>query len=416
MARPAHASDETVVFIECSTDDGSLSKGSGVLVSGQGHVLTARHVVPEGSTCRASVGNNSLQLRGIQPSFAAQQMDEDFDAILLEFGTSEGESFEFAQVCPVTEALKGRDLIAKGFHANSFGGPSSTDGILSSSQIDFGGMIETTAMTVNGKSGGPVFLKDTGIIVGIVAGAEFTPLGIVSTYRVLSINAVLRDLDMLSIAQSCGGTGPSGDGDTGPTVQNQWMGHGDLQLAKDEIERGTSRLLRESYNAALGDFELAFEKGSQFIAPLGRGHAYRGQDLLEQAIGEYSLAIEAEPDLYLSYMFRGNAYSAQKRYQQATEDYSKVIELKPDHSDAYNNRGVIHALLRQYDRALEDFSEAIFMNDSVAAYFHNRGLTHQAMEEHGLGKQDFSRIYAVDPEASFANKPVIVECAAPDQC
>lgn len=199
----AHANDALVVYIECTAPDDVKTQGSGVLVSEQGHVLTARHVVPKGAKCRASIGNSTREMRGIRPSFESRKIDGDFDALLMEFGADANETFPYAPICALSNDLKEKEIIAKGFHSDSFGPPSSTNGILSNIKPNFNGIIETSAMTVNGKSGGPVFLKDTDTILGIVAGAKFTNTGVVSYYGMLTADGVLDDLDLLERRDDC---------------------------------------------------------------------------------------------------------------------------------------------------------------------------------------------------------------------
>lgn len=204
MPSPTLANDDLVVYIECAGKEGQTTQGSGVLVSENGHVLTARHVVPDGFECLASVGNSSLPKRGLRPSFQSNSINSKFDALVMEFGRNTGETFPFASLCTVTDNLKGSNIVAKGFHSGSFGAPSSTDGILSNTYIRPDGFVETTAMTINGKSGGPVFLQGTDNIVGIIAGAEFNVQGIVSSYSVLATNAVLGSVNLLTVAGECG--------------------------------------------------------------------------------------------------------------------------------------------------------------------------------------------------------------------
>jgi|GEM_PF-2986817 len=202
FATSAKANDALVVYIEC-TKDGVTSQGSGVLVSKDGHVLTARHVVPEGATCQASIGNNLIPKRGIRKSFKTHQIKSAFDATLMEFARNTGETFDFASVCSVTEALKGKEIIAKGFDEESYGAPDLNDGVLSNTAIDFNGMVQMTAEIINGKSGGPIFLKDTNTIVGIIAGAEFNAQGVVTSYKMLAIDPVLDHVDLLKLAANC---------------------------------------------------------------------------------------------------------------------------------------------------------------------------------------------------------------------
>ena len=42
------------------------------------------------------------------------------------------------------------------------------------------------------------------------------------------------------------------------------------------------------------------------------------------------------------------------QYEEAIEDYSKAIDLDPNHSNAYNNRGVVKHKLGNYEKAIED--------------------------------------------------------------
>jgi lysylphosphatidylglycerol synthetase-like protein (DUF2156 family) len=75
----------------------------------------------------------------------------------------------------VTE-LKGQPLLAAGFFldaADPNWRPSPRDGILSSVYPDANGIVQTTVPTTPGMNGGPVLLKDTGALLGIVAGAVF---------------------------------------------------------------------------------------------------------------------------------------------------------------------------------------------------------------------------------------------------
>lgn len=199
----AQANDKLVVYIECAAPDGSSSQGSGVLVSPDGHVLTARHVIGADSNCTASIGNNTREKRGIRPSYASRNIDDDFDIMVMEFGRDTEERFAFAPVCAMSGGLKGKEIVAKGFHKDSFGAPSTTEGVLSSTAINYDGIVETSAMTVSGKSGGPVFLKGTDNVLGIIAGAQFTAQGVVSYYGMLAADTVIKDLDMLQTPDAC---------------------------------------------------------------------------------------------------------------------------------------------------------------------------------------------------------------------
>ena len=76
-----------------------------------------------------------------------------------------------------------------------------------------------------------------------------------------------------------------------------------------------------------------------FIAYSNRGHTYGSQGNLEQAIEDYTRAIELEPNSPLAYSNRGVAYYEQGNLEQAIEDCTRAIELNPNNDQAYINRG-----------------------------------------------------------------------------
>ena len=51
-----------------------------------------------------------------------------------------------------------------------------------------------------------------------------------------------------------------------------------------------------------------------------------------------------------AYYNRGNAYASKGDFDQAIDDYTKAIELKPDLVDAYHNRGIAYDKQGDYDQ------------------------------------------------------------------
>ncbi len=56
-------------------------------------------------------------------------------------------------------------------------------------------------------------------------------------------------------------------------------------------------------------------------------------------------------------------------YQQAIKDFTKAIELKPDFALAYSSRGTTYGMLGNYKLAIEDFKVAARLGDAVAQDF-----------------------------------------------
>lgn len=190
--------DETIVYLEC-TAGGETSRGSGVIVSSEGHVLTARHVVPDGASCVGSIGiadPNSVNRMIVQPT------NLPVDVALLQFARQQ--DYTFAPYCPLEQWMVRRKIFVAGFPGKTqTGAPSYREGILSTVIPNAAGILETDGQTVSGMSGGPVFSKNLRGIVGIVIGAEFDNLGTVSFYGILPASRYARDLDLTAAEGAC---------------------------------------------------------------------------------------------------------------------------------------------------------------------------------------------------------------------
>jgi WD40 repeat protein/serine/threonine protein kinase/tetratricopeptide (TPR) repeat protein len=62
-------------------------------------------------------------------------------------------------------------------------------------------------------------------------------------------------------------------------------------------------------------------------------------------------------------------YVKLKQYNQALADFSKALQLDPNYADAYRHRGNTYRILQQYDEALADYQRAVqFDPGNVSAY------------------------------------------------
>lgn len=78
-----------------------------------------------------------------------------------------------------------------------------------------------------------------------------------------------------------------------------------------------------------------------------RGNDHYANHLYEQALAEYSRAIELDPKLAQAYYGRGNVYYRQNDYKRALAEFDQAIELDPKYWAAYNERAKVYARLGQ---------------------------------------------------------------------
>ena len=107
-----------------------------------------------------------------------------------------------------------------------------------------------------------------------------------------------------------------------------------------------------------------------------KGVQYDVQGKYEQAINEFTKAIELNPGYADIYNKRGLSYYNQEKYDQAIRDYNKAIELNPKYAEAFNNRGIVFYQQEQYDLAVSNYTKALEIDPKYAKAYHNRGLVY----------------------------------------
>ena len=89
-----------------------------------------------------------------------------------------------------------------------------------------------------------------------------------------------------------------------------------------------------------------------------RGLAYHELKQYDNAIKDYSQAIELDPAQVTAYNNRGNSYYERNEYQLALADFNQSLQRKPDYAKAHLNRGLVYYQMDKTDQACKDFQNA----------------------------------------------------------
>ena len=71
----------------------------------------------------------------------------------------------------------------------------------------------------------------------------------------------------------------------------------------------------------------------------------------------------------MAYTLRGRAYLNKGQYDQAIADFSKALELDPNDAEAYTLRGLIYSVLGIDRQAIKDLRVAARLGDEDAQRF-----------------------------------------------
>ena len=157
------------------------------------------------------------------------------------------------------------------------------------------------------------------------------------------------------------------------------------KTARDEFSRGFEYIINERslQGAVLSpeeiqrNFEQAINHYSRSLVEkdaqvyLNRGVSYFGVNRIDDAIEDFTKAIQLDPELGAAYHNRGLAYCKKILPDQAIEDFTKAIQLDTRLVSAYNNRGIVWLFLKNWDNAKADLSAARSMGVDIIANFCN---------------------------------------------
>jgi tetratricopeptide (TPR) repeat protein len=124
------------------------------------------------------------------------------------------------------------------------------------------------------------------------------------------------------------------------------------------------------------------------------------EDNIEQAIMDFSAAIEIDDEYIDAYLKRAEIYCEQGEYDSAINDYTTLIKLKPDSSEYFCLRGWAYYLNNEEDKAILDFNKAIKIDPNNVNAFYNRATTYHFVKNYENALKDWCSTISLRPENS----------------
>lgn len=107
------------------------------------------------------------------------------------------------------------------------------------------------------------------------------------------------------------------------------------------------------------------------LAHVNRGLAHDDLNRFDEAIEDYTRAIDLLPGFAATYVNRGFVLNELGRYREAIADYDKALRVKPGFDLAYANRGISYRNLGDMTKAIEDLDRAIALNPEFTEAYKN---------------------------------------------
>lgn len=204
------------------------------------------------------------------------------------------------------------------------------------------------------------------------------------------------------------------------------------------FDRAVAHSLNKEYQLAIDDFTSALfynQQNNKFLAII---YFLRGQDKaqlpkLKDAINDFNLALNLNPDMRDVYTARAYALKLNGDYELSSNDYTRAMQFYQDDkkklSLAFEQRADNNRSLYLFEKALQDVTQAVNLNPESGTAYWTRASIYSQTGECKLAIDDFGKalsLFRGNDKASayihnaIANewyvlkddKKVVEECAA----
>jgi tetratricopeptide (TPR) repeat protein len=165
--------------------------------------------------------------------------------------------------------------------------------------------------------------------------------------------------------------------------------------------RGSLAYERGDYKDAITDYDIAIDKDPNYAeAYYLRGLTRRSLKQREESIVDFDDAIRLNPNRAEAYYERGLAKGSLERYEEAVVDSDEAIRLNPDYTKAYLLRGGVRFNLERYEEAIVDFTSVLRLDPKHTEAYYWRGRAKYSLKRYEEAIVDFDEAIHLSIENS----------------
>ncbi len=125
----------------------------------------------------------------------------------------------------------------------------------------------------------------------------------------------------------------------------------------------------------------------------------------EEAIINFSKAIDKNSNFAQAYLSRGKAYFQLKKWDTALNDFNSVLRLNQKDPESLKHRGLVYHHTGKFKEAIDDYNMLISLKQESSDVYYYRGLAYYNIHQYVLAIADYSRSIELNPDNKMA-----VEC------
>lgn len=167
-----------------------------------------------------------------------------------------------------------------------------------------------------------------------------------------------------------------------------------LMMRADKSDDPAQRA--EIYTACIE--ELAVLPGDLALIHNNRGAAYAEMRLLEEAVADYTAAMEYDPSMSRAHGNRGLARAEMGDLENALDDCNTALMLTPNDPLAYGDRASVMSMMERHSEAIADCTAGINLAPDFAPLFNSRGLYYSEIGDHTSALTDCRKATELEPD------------------
>jgi tetratricopeptide (TPR) repeat protein len=168
--------------------------------------------------------------------------------------------------------------------------------------------------------------------------------------------------------------------------------------AQDLLHAGLEHRKEGRYQEAVGDFTRALERDPRLVAALvHRGFCYRALGQPQTALHDLEQALKIDPASVAALYYRALVHSDRHDYVRALEDLDRAGRLDPRFPRVPLQRARVYAALARYEEAVAECTRALQLDPRSAPALGQRADAHLELDEQAKALADLDRAIALEP-------------------
>jgi predicted TPR repeat methyltransferase len=129
------------------------------------------------------------------------------------------------------------------------------------------------------------------------------------------------------------------------------------------------------------------------------GNAFKEQGRLEEAVVQYRLALDGDPNYAEAHNNLGTILRRQGKFDEAVVQYEQAIAAAPDFAEAHYNLGNVFKEQRQFDKAVTHYRQALTLRADFAEAHNNLGTVLKDERKLDEAAVHYERALAIKPDS-----------------